>query len=181
MYARKQLIEKSRMCHNHKPQPIPKRKRRMTNVSVCKINKQIHEKNIDTALSSTNEVITMLKELNIKHDNKEQEDKTQRETPSSKNHKASQSKNNSRTTSLEQHKLPGVVNALLLSTNLHVSLNTQIYKTFDSHNGSLTQSMHHSANTEIKLITMMKQSRVYLANATKTTSQRKPPAEPRWA
>ena len=31
---------------------------------------------------------------------------------------------------------------------------------FGSHNGSLTQSMHRSENTKIKLITMLKQRRV---------------------
>ena len=57
----KKLIEKSRECHNHKPQPAPdtKRKRKWTKINTCKINK--------SALSSPNEVITMLKGLRKKN------------------------------------------------------------------------------------------------------------------
>ena len=51
-------------------------------------------------LSSPSEVITTLKGLGKKHENKEQ-GKTQHETPRSKNHKATHSKNNTRTTALE--------------------------------------------------------------------------------
>ena len=58
----------------------------------------------------------------------------------------------------------GVGKVLLLSTDFilgpDVILNTKIHKTFGSHNGPLTQSMHHSENTKIKLITMIKQRRV---------------------
>ena len=35
-----------------------------------------------------------------------------------------------------------------------------MHKKFGSHNGSRTQSIHHSENTKFKLITMMKQRRV---------------------
>ena len=54
-----------------------------------------------------------------------------------------------------------------------VILNTGIYKKFGSHNGSLTLSMHHSENTKIKLITIIKQRRVLLANPTNTAIQSK--------
>ena len=39
------VTEKSRECHNHKPQPIPdtKRKRKRTEIDVCKINKQMSQ------------------------------------------------------------------------------------------------------------------------------------------
>ena len=42
----KKLIEKSRECHNHKPQaPLDtKRKRKMTKANTYKTNKQMHEK-----------------------------------------------------------------------------------------------------------------------------------------
>ena len=45
----KRLIEKSRECHNHKPQPTTdtKRKRKMTKTNTYKANKQIHEKHTD--------------------------------------------------------------------------------------------------------------------------------------
>ena len=54
-----------------------------------------------------------------------------------------------------------------------VILNTKIMKTSDSHNGSLT---HHSENTKFRLIILIKQRRVLLANPTNTASQnwRKP-------
>ena len=41
----KKLLEKSRECHSHKPQPTPdtKRKRRMTKTNMHKTNKQTHE------------------------------------------------------------------------------------------------------------------------------------------
>ena len=39
----------------------------------------------------------------------------------------------------------------------------KIHKTFGLHNGYQTQSLHHSENTKIKLITMMKQRRVLFA------------------
>ena len=45
----KKLIEKSRECHNYKPQPTPdtKRKRKMTKTNAHKTNKQMHEKHTD--------------------------------------------------------------------------------------------------------------------------------------
>ena len=47
--AVKKLIEKSRECHNHKPQPTSytKRKRKMTKNNTCKGNKQMHETRTD--------------------------------------------------------------------------------------------------------------------------------------
>ena len=39
----------------------------------------------------------------------------------------------------------------------------KMHKKFGSHNVFLTQSMHHSEDTKIRLITMMKQSKVTLA------------------
>ena len=45
----KQKIEKSRECHDHKPQPTPdtKRKRKMTKTNLYKTNKQMREKHTD--------------------------------------------------------------------------------------------------------------------------------------
>ena len=44
----KNLIEKARECHNHKPQPTSdtKRKRKKIEIKACKINKQIHKNHI---------------------------------------------------------------------------------------------------------------------------------------
>ena len=59
----KELIEKSRECHNHKPQPTlnTKRKRKMTNLTHTKQTnaREAHR----PALSSSSEVITMLKRM----------------------------------------------------------------------------------------------------------------------
>ena len=69
----KQLIEKSRDCHNHKPQPTPdtKRKRKMTKTNTYKTTKQTNagEAHRPTP-SSPIEVITMLKRMK-KHEDKE--------------------------------------------------------------------------------------------------------------
>ena len=45
----KKLIERSRVCHNHKPQPTldTKRKRKRTKTYTCKTNKQMYEKHKD--------------------------------------------------------------------------------------------------------------------------------------
>ena len=43
----KKLIEKSRMCQNHKPQPTNKKQKKRTNTNTCKANKQMHEKHKD--------------------------------------------------------------------------------------------------------------------------------------
>ena len=58
----------------------------------------------------------------------------------------------------------------MLNRGLDVILDTKIDKKFGSHNGFLTQSMHRSENTQkkIKLVTMMKQRRVLLANTSNT-------------
>ena len=66
--------------------------------------------------------------------------------------------------------------ALTLSTDFTLShkliLKTKMHKNkFGPHNGSITQSMPHSENTKIKLIIMMEQRRVLLANPTTTVKQ----------
>ena len=45
----KKVIEKSRECYRHNPQPTPdtKRKRKRIQTSACKINNQMHENYID--------------------------------------------------------------------------------------------------------------------------------------
>ena len=106
---------------------------------------------------------------------------TQHETTRRKNHKATQTKNHTKTTALERPAAyaTGRFKAPLLSTDLHPGSRCNSW--FKIHNGSLTQSMHHNDNTKIKLITMMKQRRVLLANPTNTANQqeRKPLVEPR--
>ena len=93
------LIEKSRECHNHKPQPTPdtKRKRKRT-----KTNKQTNaQEGHRPAPSSPSEVITMLKCM-TKHEDKEYGKTPKHEAPVSRNHKATQNKNNAGNTALER-------------------------------------------------------------------------------
>ena len=47
----------------------------------------------------------------------------------------------------------------------------KIHKMLGSHNGSQTQSMHHSEDTKTRLITMMKQRQVLLPNTKPIASQ----------
>ena len=94
-------IEKSRECHNHKPQPThdtKRKKKRQKHVQ----NKQTNAREAHrTALSSPSEVITMLKRMK-KHEDKEHGKTLKQEAPRSINHKATQNKNNSGTTALER-------------------------------------------------------------------------------
>ena len=100
----KNIIEKSREYHNHKQQPTPdtKRKRKMKQTNTYKTNIQMHKKHTDQLPSSSpSEEITMLKGM------KKQEDKEHRKTfkhdvPHSINYKATQHKNNTGTTALQQ-------------------------------------------------------------------------------
>ena len=94
VYRKKKLIEISRECHNHKPQPTPdtKRKRNMTKTNTYKTNKQLQEKHRQ-ARSSPSEVITMLKEM-TKHEDKEHGKTLNHEASRSINHKAPQNKDN---------------------------------------------------------------------------------------
>ena len=98
----KKLIEKSRECHNHKPQPTPDtmRKRKMTKTNTYKTNTNAREAH-RPAPSSPIEVITMLNGM-TKHDDKEHGKTLKHEAPRSINHKAIQSKNNTETTALER-------------------------------------------------------------------------------
>ena len=65
MYSKTELIDESRECHSHKPQPIPdtKRKRRRTKNQRVQ-NKQTNAREAHRpALSSPSKVTTMIKEL----------------------------------------------------------------------------------------------------------------------
>ena len=96
-----------------------------------------------------------------KHIDKEQ-GKTKHETPRSVNYRATQNKNNIRTTALERSVVYttggggcGWLKAFHCTNftlDPDIILNTKIHKKFGSHNGFLTQSMHLSER-KIKSIT----------------------------
>ena len=98
-YQPKKVREKSRKCHNYKPQPFPdtKRKRKPKKTSTNRTNER---KALRLALSSPREVIAILKGL-IKHKNKMTHGKTYNKWPRRINHKATKSKTNTATTALE--------------------------------------------------------------------------------
>ena len=96
------LLEKSRDCHNHNPQPNSdtKRKSKRTKINACTIKQTNAREAHRPALSSPSEVSTVLKGP-TKHENKEK-GKPQHETPRTKTHKTTQNKNNTRDIALER-------------------------------------------------------------------------------
>ena len=105
------------------------------------------------------------------HENKEQDNTQHETTREQKPYSLTKHKNNTRTAISERSIALITVGfkVLVLSTSLgpDVILNTELHKKkFSSHNGSLTQSMNYSENTKIKLITMINQRTVLLANPT---------------
>ena len=97
----KKVREKSRECHNHKPQPFPdpKRKREPTNHNKHKSNKRTKSTKISPLFPKRGN-------LNIKrtekHKNKMTHGKTYNKSPRRINHKATKSKTNTGTTALER-------------------------------------------------------------------------------
>ena len=107
-----------------------------------------------------------------KHIDKEQ-GKTKHEAPRSVNYRATQNKNNSGTTALERSVVyttgggGGRLKAFHCTNftlGADIILNTKIHKTFGSHNGFLTQSMHLSENTKSNRSLWQNTERVLLAN-----------------
>ena len=93
--------EKSRECHNHKPQPFPdiKRKRKPTNPNKHKSNKHTKSTKISSLFPKQGNRNTKRTE---KHKNKMTYSKTYNKSPRRINHKATKSKTNTGTTALEQ-------------------------------------------------------------------------------
>ena len=80
------LIEKSRVCQNHKPQPTTKKQKK--GQTLTRASKQTNAREAQRpAPSSTSEVITMLKGMKNRED-KEHEKTLKHEAPRSINHKA---------------------------------------------------------------------------------------------
>ena len=96
----KKIIEKSRECHNHKPQPTPNTKKKKKWQTLTRIKQTSAREAHRPAPSSPSEVITMLKGMK-KHKQKEHGETLKHEAPRSINHKATQNKHNTGTTALE--------------------------------------------------------------------------------
>ena len=97
----KKVREKSRECHNHKPQPFPdpKRKRKPTNLNKHKPNKRTKSTKISSLFPKRGTRNTKRTE---KHKNKMTHGKTYNKSPRRINHKATKSKTNTGTTALER-------------------------------------------------------------------------------
>ena len=97
----KKVREKSRECHNHKPQPFPdtKRKRKLTNPNKHKSNKRTKSTKISSLFPKRGNRNTKRTE---KHKNKMTHCKTYNKSPRRINHKATKSKTNTGTTALER-------------------------------------------------------------------------------
>ena len=99
----KKVREKSRECHNHKPQPFldPKTKRKPTNLNKHKPNKRTKSTKISSLFPKRGNRNTKRTE---KHKNKMTHGKTYNKSPRRINHKATRSKTNTGTTALERLK-----------------------------------------------------------------------------
>ena len=100
-YIVKKVREKSRECHNHKarPFPVPKRKRKPTNLNKHKPNKRTKSTKISSVFPKRGNRNTKRTE---KHKNKMTHGKTYNKSPRRINHKATKSKTNTWTTALER-------------------------------------------------------------------------------
>ena len=99
--SKRKVGEKSRECHNHKPQPFPdsKRKRKPTNPNKHKPNKHTKSTKISSLFPKQGNRNTKRTE---KHKNKMTHGKTYNKSPRRINHKATWSKTNIRTTARER-------------------------------------------------------------------------------
>ena len=97
----KMVRQKSRECHNYKPQPFPdlKRKRKPTNLNKHKPNKRTKSTKISSLFPKRGNRNTKRTE---KHKIKMTHGKTYNKSPRRINHKATKSKTNTGTTALER-------------------------------------------------------------------------------
>ena len=131
----KKVREKSRECHNHKPQPFPdpKRKTKPTN-----LNKRTNSTKISSLFPKRGNRNTKRTE---KHKNKMTHGKTYNKSPRRINHKATRSKANTGTTALKRSVVQTTVGfkALLQLANFTLGpmlLLIHEYIKFGSHKGS---------------------------------------------
>ena len=129
----KKVRQKSRECHNHKPQPFPgpKRNRKPTNLNKHKPNKRTKSTKISSLFPKRGNRNTKRTE---EHKNKMTHGKTYNKSPRRNNHKATKSKTNTGTTALERsvEQTTGGFKALLQLANFTLgpdaTLNTEIHK-----------------------------------------------------
>ena len=100
----KNVREKSRECHNHKPQPFPdpKRKRKPTNPNKHKSNKRTKRTKSTKISSLFPKRGNRNTKRTEKHKNKMTHGKTYNKSPRGINHKATKRKTNTGTTALER-------------------------------------------------------------------------------
>ena len=100
-FYQKKVREKTRECHNNKPQPFldPKRKRKPTNPNKHKSNKRTKNTKISSLFPKRGNRNT---KWTKKHKNKMTHGKTYNKSPRRINHKATKSKTNTGTTALER-------------------------------------------------------------------------------
>ena len=98
---KKKVREKSRECHNYKPQPFPdpKRTKKPTNLNKHKPNKRTKSTKISSLFPKRGNRNTKRTE---KHKNKMTHGKTCNKSPRRINHKATKSKTNTGTTALKR-------------------------------------------------------------------------------
>ena len=98
----KKVREKSRECHNHKPQPFPdpRRKRKPTNLNKHKPNKRTKSTKISSLFPKRGN--RNIKRTEKKNKNKMTHGKTYNKSPRRINHKAMKNKTNKGTTALER-------------------------------------------------------------------------------
>ena len=166
----KKIREKSRECHNHKPQLFQdsKRKRKPTNPNKHKLNKRTKRTKISSLFPKRGNRNTKRTE---KHKNKMAHGKTYNKSPRRINHKATKSKTNTGTTALERsvEQTIGGFKALLQLANFTLgpdaTLNTEKHKNSvrikapNSVNASKRKHKHQINHFN-------KQRRVLMANST---------------
>ena len=97
---KKRVREKSRECHNYKPQPFPDQRGKGNRQIQTSTNRTNVRKALRLALSSPSEVIAILKGL--KNTRTKWHGKTYNKSPRRINHKATKSKTNTGTAALER-------------------------------------------------------------------------------
>ena len=182
--------EKSRECHNHKPQSFqdPMRKRKPAKLNKHKPSKRTKSTKISSLFPKRGNRNTKRTE---KHKNKMTHGKTYNKSPRRINHKVTRSKTNTGTTALERsvEQTTGVggvcvFKALLQLANFTLgpdaTLNTEIHK--NSVRIKAPNSVNASKRKHKNQINHYnKQRRVLKANSTVCQSKWKPIVEPRRA